>query len=114
MNSAAGICCFSPLNKLVHACWHLSSQGTLLMWFLSGLHNKGVSVKRQYLLHCLISEYSLANQRLRVSLHFSVQAAEVRINIWKNTSLGRAAPLAEAVLCVLPQLQQRPLRHLFS
>lgn len=41
-------------------------------------------------------------------------ASEVRTNIWKNPSLVRAAPLAVAVLCVFPQLHQRPLRYLSS
>lgn len=92
-------------------------QGTLLMWLLSGLHYKGgASVKCQHLLHCHISEYSLANWRPMVVLLFSVQAAEVRTLYMEESSpgQGRQLTLAVAVLCVLSQLHQTPLRYLPS
>lgn len=81
------------------------------MSFLCILHIKeGVSVKCQHSLRC-IGGYSLANQRLIVSLRFSVQATEVRTEMWKNTFPGRAAPLVVALMWVPSQLHPRPPRY---
>lgn len=84
-------------------------KGTLHMSFLCILHIKeGVSVKCQHSLRCCIGGSSLANQRLIVTLCFLVQATEVRTEMWKNTFLGRAAPLVVALMWVPSQLHLRP------